>query len=185
MRTCWPETRMQRCLFHVFMDVTVLTTRHPVLPAGRQLLDLTHRLLHATTQERAREWIRDYANWKSRWRKRPAETNTYSDGSVQQAHQRHVRARNMLDRRIREGALFEFLQPDHEGTTIPWTNNRIESPDARLQEMLHNHRGLSLIRRTKAIHWYCSRHTQQPLAPDQILEDCRTNQQIQDLYQKA
>jgi hypothetical protein len=185
MRQAWPGTRMQRCLFHVFMDVTMLTTHHPMLAAGRQLLDLAHRLLHATSQDRARKWMKDHANWEARWHEWLEETSTYSDGSVQQAHQRLVKARNMLDRRIREGVLFEFLQPDHEGIMVPWTNNRIESLNARLRIMLRNHRGLSLIRRIKAIHWYCSRHTQNPPPLDHALEDCWTDHQIEDLYQQA
>jgi hypothetical protein len=185
MRQSWPGTRMQRCLFHVFRDVTVLTTRHPQLQAGKQLLDLAHRLLHATTQERAIHWLHDYATWEARWHEWLAETSTYSDGSVQQAHQRLVRARNMLDRRISEGALFEFLRPEHDHHDVPWTNNRIESLNAQLRIMLREHRGLSLIRRIKAIHWYCSRHTKDPLPLDHVLENCWTDQQITDLYQKA
>jgi hypothetical protein len=185
MRQAWPGTRMQRCLFHVFMDVTVLTTRHPQLQAGRQLLDLAHRLLHATTRQRATRWLRDYSAWESRWHEWLAETSTYTDGSIQQAHQRLVRARNMLNRRIGEGVLFEFLQPEHDHHDVPWTNNRIESLNARLRDMLRNHRGLSLIRRIKAIHWYCSRHTAHPEPLDHTLEHCWTDQQIQDLYQQA
>lgn len=182
MRTCWPGTRMQRCLFHVFLDVAALTTRRPKLPAGRQLLDLAHRLLHATTQELARKWLSDYAGWESQWHQWLKETSQYSDGSIQQAHQHLVRARTMLDRRIREQTLFEFLE--HENLEIPWTNNRIESFNARLRDMLHAHRGLSLTRRIKAIHWYCTRHQRNPAPLDQALEHCWSDQQIHDLYQK-
>jgi hypothetical protein len=114
-----------------------------------------------------------------------AETSTYADGSIQQAHQRLVRARNMLNRRIREGVLFEFLHPDHQGLGIPWTNNRIESLNAQLRILVRNHRGLSLIRRIKAIHWYCSRHTHNPLPLDHVLENCWTDQEITNLYQQA
>jgi hypothetical protein len=51
--------------------------------------------------------------------------------------------------------------------------------------MLHEHRGLSLIRRIKAIHRYCSRHTRNPAPLDQVLENCWTDHQIEDLHHQA
>jgi hypothetical protein len=45
MRTAWPGTRMQRrCLFHICMNITVLTGKRPKLEAGRELLGLAQQL---------------------------------------------------------------------------------------------------------------------------------------------
>ena len=37
LRTYWPDTRVQRCLFHVCMNITALTGLKPRLEAGKQL----------------------------------------------------------------------------------------------------------------------------------------------------
>ena len=78
-------------------------------------------------------------------------------------HQRLVKARRMIRRRIREGQPFMFLD---EGLAaagpVPSTNNLVESWNARLRDMPRRHRGLRLVRRLKAICWWCHQHTERP-----------------------
>jgi hypothetical protein len=41
---------------------------------------------------------------------------------------------------------------------MPRTNNRIEGGvNAQLREMMRNHRGMSEVRRVKAVFWWCRR----------------------------
>ncbi|MDK7090475.1 IS256 family transposase, partial [Escherichia coli] len=76
----------------------------------------------------------------------------YCDGSIADTRQRLVRAKSMIDRRIREGYMFTFLNPPEDCIhPIPPTNNAIESMNSRIRAMLRNHRGLSLLKRIHAI----------------------------------
>ena len=72
---------------------------------------------------------------------------------------------------MRSGELFTFVEmSDERGGEWASTNNMIEGGvNARLREMLRMHRGLSTIRRIKAIFWWCYMHTEAPLAPAEIL----------------
>ena len=63
------------------------------------------------------------------------------DGGWEYTHERLVRARNSLNKLIRQGLLFTYLDPtwDHP---MPATTNQIESTNARLRQMLRDHRGM-------------------------------------------
>ena len=65
---------------------------------------------------------------------------------------------------MRSGELFTFVEmSDERGGEWASTNNMIEGGvNARLREMLRMHRGLSTIRRIKAIFWWCYMHTEAP-----------------------
>ena len=101
-------------------------------------------------------------------------------------HQRLVKARRMIRRRIREGHLFTFVEPP-EGcmTPIPPTNNLIESWNARIRDMLRRHRGLSLVRQIKAVCWWCHQHTGHPEPDAWLAANAVTDEQIEALYREA
>lgn len=56
----WPGMRVQRCLFHVYGNITALTSKTPKLAAGRELKDLAWRLLHVKTIEESKLWEQLY-----------------------------------------------------------------------------------------------------------------------------
>lgn len=91
------------------------------------------------------------------------EKSTYTDGTVADRRQHLVKAERMVRKRIREKRLFTFLEPPEGcGTTIPATNNLIESWNARIRDMLRHHRGLSLIRHIRAVGRWRRQHTRRP-----------------------
>lgn len=134
-KKAWPETRVQRCVFHAFNQVKKQTTTRPKLQAGVELYGL----------------------------------------------------RNGLDTLIRRGHLFTFLDPEltAEGP-VPGTNNRLEGGvNAPLREMLRPHRGMSTLRRAKAVFWRCCMHSECPLPPAEILQVMPTDGDIAELYRKS
>lgn len=155
-KATWPDTRIQRCLFHVQANILELTGRRPRLEAGRQLRRVALSLPRVGDAGGAAEWLVSYNRWEQDFASFLDEKSEYADGSVNDMHQRLVKARRMIRRRIREGQLFTFLD---EGLAsvgpVPPTNNLIESWNARLRDMLRRHRGLRLVRRLKAICWWC------------------------------
>jgi len=181
-RAVWPSTRVQRCTFHAFCQVRRYTTSRPKLDAGIELYSLARRLLRVEGADAAAAWLADYAAWCSRWEGFLREF-TLRDGKKQYVHERLRRARRSLNKLVRSGELFTFVEmSDERGGEWASTNNMIEGGvNARLREMLRMHRGLSTIRRIKAIFWWCYMHTEAPLAPAEILRVMPTDGQVDGL----
>ena len=147
LRTVWPSTRVQRCLFHVCMNITELTGLRPRLEAGKSLRKAAVALSRVSDADSAAEWLASYNQWEQDHKEFLDQKSHWEDGTVADQHRRRAKARRMIRRRIREGHLFTFVEPP-EGcmTPIPPTNNLIESWNARIRDMLRRHRGLSLVR---------------------------------------
>ena len=89
-------------------------------------------------------------------------------------------------KQYREGQLFTFLD---EGLAsvgpVPPTNNLIESWNARLRDMLRRHRGLRLVRRLKAICWWCHQHTAHPETDAWLAANAMPDERLERLYRQA
>lgn len=145
-KATWPDTRIQRCLFHVQANILELTGRRPRLEAGGRLRRVALSLPRVGDAGGAAEWLVSYNRWEQDFASFLDEKSEYADGGVNDMHQRLVKARRMIRRRIREGHLFTFLD---EGLAsvgpVPSTNNLVESWNARLRDMLRRHRGLRCL----------------------------------------
>ena len=182
-RRAWPRTRVQRCLFHAFSQVKRYTTSRPRLQAGRELYALAIELLHLDTLRQADWWVERYLQWCGFWADF-LEDVSYIDGRRVFTHERLRKARASLSRLHSQGTLFTYLDPalTAEGP-LPRTNNAIEGGvNARLRDMLRNHRGMSLMRRVKAVFWWCYLHTESPRPARDILSSMPTDDDIDFLY---
>lgn len=186
LRTHWPDTKVQRCVFHVCMNITRLTGMRPRLEAGRRLREIAVELSRVTGPDSAAAWLSAYDGWEREHREFLDEKSRYADGTVAETHRRLVEARRMIRRRIREGHLFTFLEPPQDcKASIPATNNLIESWNAGIRGMLRYHRGLSLVRRIKAICWWCHQRTEHPEPASWLVENAFTDQKIEELHRLA
>ncbi|MGE4624829.1 IS256-like element ISBlo17 family transposase [Bifidobacterium longum subsp. infantis] len=185
-KATWPDTRIQRCLFHVQANILELTGRRPRLEAGGRLRRVALSLPRVGDAGGAAEWLVSYNQWEQDFASFLDEKSEYADGSVNDMHQRLVKARRMIRRRIREGQLFTFLD---EGLAsvgpVPSTNNLVESWNARLRDMLRRHRGLRLVRRLKAICWWCHQHTERPETDAWLAANAMTDERLERLYRQA
>ena len=182
-RNVWPNTTAQRCTFHAFCQVKRYTTSRPKLPAGAQLYMIAKDLLHIKDTDQATAWLVRYSAWCTYWHDFLNE-KTKVDGRYVLTHDRLVKAKNSLDVLIRKGTLFTYLNPMllSEGM-IPATNNKIEGGvNAPLRQMLRDHRGLSLIRRIKAVFWWCYMHSECPLSPSELLRVMPKDDDIEQYY---
>lgn len=179
-RRAWPHTRVQRCTFHVYSNIRTATTQHPRLDASKGLLALGRALLAVDTPDRARAWVDAYNAWAHQWQDFLSEKTPTPQGGWEYTHKPLVGARNTINRLICRELLFTHLDPEWE-EPMPATNNRIEGGvNAPLRQMLRDHRGMSLMRRIKAIYWWCYMHTENPLPPAQILATMPTDTQVED-----
>lgn len=181
----WPAARIQRCAFHAAGQVRRCTTLRPKLEAGVELLGIANRLKDAKDADSAAAWLVEYNAWCARWESFLREF-TIKDGRKLYAHERLRKARHGLNKLIRQGTLFTFVEMQQErGGTWPSTNNAVESVNARLREMLRLHRGLPLMHRIKAVFWWCYMHTEAPLPPAEILRVMPTDKDVDGLFSAA
>ena len=180
----WPTTRVQRCTFHTYCRIRQATTTRPKLEASQGLYALGQQLLHVEDPEDAQEWIGAYQGWCTRWKDFLEEKTRRPDGGWEYTHDRLVRARNSLNKLIRQGLLFTYLDPtwDHP---MPATTNQIESTNARLRQMLRDHRGIRLTRRMKAVFWWCYTHSAHPQPAATILATMPTDAALENAWYHA
>ena len=184
----WPTTRVQRCTFHAFCQVKTQTTSRPKLQAGVELYGLAKELLAIREVPSALAWPEAYSAWCARWEGFLAErTLDEESGRMRWTHERLVTARNSLNGLVSKNLLFTFLDPELTcDGPIPSMNNKIEGGiNAQLRRMLRDHRGLSLMRRAKAVFWWCYAHTEAPLPAAEVLRTMPTDDDIEELYRRA
>lgn len=185
VKQVWPDTQVQRCVFHAYSQARRYTTRNPRLVPGRELLLIANELLHIKTEKEALTWLRKYFDWCKCWDEFLSE-KTFIEGRYVFTHERLRKAKTSLNRLINSGHLFTYLDPLLSlGGVLPSMNNVIEGGvNAPIREMLRLHRGLSLNRRIKAIFWWCYLNTECPLDPASILSVMPTDDDIDTIYNK-
>lgn len=187
LKKVWPHAKHQRCLFHVFSQVRRYTTTKPKTLAGAELYALAKRLLHLKTKSEADKWTDEFLDWTRRHHKFLSQMSQDESGNLRATHERLLKAQKSLSLLIKEGTLFTYLNKDliAEMGKIPSTNNQIEGGiNARLRDLLRNHRGLSIERRIKAVFWWCYMHSPRPLPVSEILKVMPTDKSIAAIYQK-
>lgn len=184
-RMLWPETRIQRCTFHVASQVRRYTTLRPRLEAGAELLGIANALGHVSDPESAARWLADFSAWCSRWESFLKE-HAIKDGRRVYVHERLRKARKSLMRVVREKTLFAFIEMQQlYGGAWPSTNNAIESVNSRLRDMLRHHRGMPLPHRVKAVFWWCYMHTENPMPAAEVLRVMPTDDDVDGLHTTA
>ena len=180
----WPNTEVQRCTFHVYNQIKRYTTMNPKLPAGRELLQIARNLLHVKTINERDAWIDQYIQWNVRWSSFLEEKTLFEDGHNGYTHERLRSARSSLNAVIRSETLFTYLKPYlNYKQAMPSKNNKIEGDiNARLRDMLREHKGMSLTRRVKACFWVCYMQTEAPANIDKILKVMPTDDAIAEAY---
>lgn len=185
-RAVWPGTRVQRCLVHVSRQVKRKTTLKPQLDAGEELLGLAKRLTKAKDADAAAIWLADYAGWCSKWERFLREF-TLRDGKRLYTHERPRSARRSLSKLVKEGTMFTFAELQESlGGKWDSTNNIIEGRvNAQIREMLHAHRGLSAMRRVKAVFWWCYMDSEFKASEAEMLKTMKTDEEVEGLFALA
>ncbi|WP_426516397.1 IS1249 family transposase [Diaminobutyricibacter sp. McL0618] len=153
LRQSWPETRMQRCLFHVQMNIRQHLTLNPRTDAGRRLLGLSRALSTVRTVEDAIQWQMNLDTW---WRAHGHLTKerTIRDGRFWFTHDRLRKAWLLMRKLTRDDVLFTYLDYGNARTTSPLEggiNNGI-------RHVLRAHRGMSEAHMKRAAEWFLTLH---------------------------
>jgi len=184
LKRVWPKAKLQRCTFHVFLQVKRYTTDRPKTIAGIEMYMIAKDLLMIKDLGQAANWVTRLINWRIRHKAFLSEMTRDEKGKLRPMHERLLKAERSLARLVRQNTLFIYLDESLSyGEELPSTNNRIEGGiNAQLRTMLRNHRGMSIERRIKAVFWWCYFHTPKPLSASEILKVMPTDRSISKLY---
>mgnify|MGYP004443776181 CR=1 FL=1 len=184
-KNVWPHTKIQRCLFHVYLTIKNATTLHPRLLAGQELLMIGRRLLHIKTLDHARQWLVMYNTWYDKW-EHWLKQQTLVNTRYQDTHAKLAQAARSMNTLIRQGQMFTNLQPEYLFSykdTVITTNNQIEGGvNTQLRSLLRAHRGTSLNRQIKTVFWYCYTHSTASQDPHEYLKTMPTDTDIARAY---
>lgn len=181
-RQMWPQTRVQRCVFHVFCQVKRCTTSRPKTQAGVDLYALARRLLAIGSLDEAALWLADLQRWCNAYEsflKERAEDGRHFK------HRRLRKARRSLVSLCQAGVLFTYLDERlvRQGP-VAATSNRIENLNGQIRRMLAAHRGMNIEHRIKAVFWFCYMHSEEPLGFAQMLREFPDDEQIKALREE-
>lgn len=113
-----------------------------------------------TLTHQAELWVERYLDWCGFWADF-LEDRTVVDGRRVYTHERLRRARSSLSSLVSAGTLFTYLDPAlAKAGPLPSANNMIEGGvNSQLRAVLRNHRGLTSVKRVKAVFWWCHAHS--------------------------
>src|SRR5699024_9132107 len=63
IKNIWPETKIQRCYFHIQLTSTKYLTRRPVLEANKTLRFLYTSLTDVDSLDAAAKWLTEFHHW--------------------------------------------------------------------------------------------------------------------------
>ncbi|MCI2267230.1 IS1249 family transposase [Sediminivirga luteola] len=168
----WPDTKIQRCWFHLRHGIHRHLTRRPVLPANKELLALTKALMRVTTMDEAAAWTGQFTAWEAKWGtflKQRTQANapgavrpsTASTGATWwYTHLRSRRAHGLLAGVLKAGHMFTWIEHSATSAPVASTTNALEGGiNAGIKNLLRAHRGLSDKHAVRAVDWFLWHHT--------------------------
>ena len=181
LATCWPNTPIQRCYFHIMQTTTRHLTRRPKLQAGQELRALALALMNVTCLEEAIAWISAYSSWEARWEtfmKQRTYANTprnYPTGfntSLQwwYTHRELRRCRALFRALIQQNQLFTWLTV--ASAPAPRTTSPLEGrPNKAIKDLLRAHRGMPKHHAKTAVQWLLNSLCQHPHAISDLIRE--------------
>ncbi|MDF2047251.1 hypothetical protein QE406_003136 [Microbacterium testaceum] len=153
LATTWPDTAVQRCIFHLQLNVTRELTRNPRTRAGRDLRQISLALTAVHTIDDAISWRLTLQAWWQTHGHLTKERTLYANGHFGFTHFKLRRAWNVLHRAAESGHVFTTLQHGN-----PRTTSRLEGLNSQIRHLLRHHRGMPTEHRRKAVEWFLLLH---------------------------
>lgn len=164
---CWPQVRVQRCIFHVWQNIRVKLTLHPKTEAGRELLQLTRDLWSVKTLGQAAGWQQQLEIWYEQYADFIRERTYRSEIEPGRrrwwyTHRNLRSAYKQLSKLLRDKQLFTHLEL-LTNVPIPRTTNHVEGGiNSQLRTKLKLHRGMNEEHQRRLVEWYLYSRTEAP-----------------------
>lgn len=153
LRACWPETKHQRCLFHLQLNVTRHLTRNPRPPAGQALRRLVMDLSGVRDEDAAIAWQLRLEQWWQAFGHLTTERTLLRNGRFGFTHDRLRKAWLLVRLVVRKNLLFTHITYGN-----PRTTSALEGLNARIRDLLRRHRGMTEEHRRRAVEWFLTLH---------------------------
>ncbi len=174
----WPHARIQRCLFHVWLNMKDKLTLHPQTDAGKDLLRYYRTIWRVKTAAEADEWTAQFKVFytahdeflKQRTvnkQPRPGQRKWwYTHRDVRSAYRQ-------IDKLLADKQLFTYTEPILQKRTnepIPSTTNYVEGgTNSPLKDLLRSHRGMPQTHQQRLTEWYLYDKTKDKKPPRKFL----------------
>ena len=156
LKSVWPETKHQRCLFHVQLRTTRHLTRKPRTDAGRALRELVMRLsaIGEDDADAAIAWQITLDQWWRAFGHLTKEKTRLRNGQLAFTHDRLRKAWSLIHGVVRNQTLFTYITYGNPRTTSPLEGGI----NSQIREVLRRHRGLSEHHQKRAVEWFLVLH---------------------------
>ncbi len=164
IRRNWPTTRVQRCHFHIWLNIKAKLTLSPQTEASKHLLLLAKTLLRGVnTLEGAEAWRAELETWEQLYddfiEERTVNPNPRpGQRKWRYTHERLRSAYRQLVKLQKDNHLFTYLDMSLLQQTeqpIPRTTNYIEGGiNSQLRTILKLHRGMNTDHQRRLVDWY-------------------------------
>lgn len=144
VRLVWPETKTQRCLFHVHMNIRRHLMMNPRTDTDRRLRALSLELSQVHDADQVIAWRLKLEAW---WQ-------AHGHLTKERTHDRLRKAWQLLSRLTHDGTLFTYIEYGNSRTTSPLEggiNNGI-------RHVLRTHRGMTENHMKRAAEWLLTLH---------------------------
>jgi hypothetical protein len=167
LATCWPDTIVQRCRFHAWLNVKAKLTLHPESKAAQELLELTRNLLHVRSRKQARQWKRQLKRWHRKHGMHLNERTVKVDPKLRERRWRYTHERLRSAYRQIHKIQHDLLRSSfHASPGLPSTTNHVEGGiNSQIRSLLKTHRGMSKEHQRKLVDWYLYTRTEDPKPP--------------------
>lgn len=152
---CWSDTIIQRCLFHVLLNMKAKLTLNPQNIAGIELKGLFSSIWQVKTNEQADEWIIKFKTLYAKHEQFLKEKTQHPNPKTGQRRwwytHRSVRsAYRQIDKLINDKQLFNYTEAN-----ISRTTNHLEGGiNAQIRQKIRLHKGLSWEKQQRLVDWY-------------------------------
>ena len=143
----WPETTIQRCLYHIQREGMRWLRAYPKTQAGKNLRCLLKTLCRINSKEECDEFIIAYLRWLEVYR-----NYVMSLPKNEVAFKDLKKTMTLINNALPD--MFYYLSDNK----VPKTTNTLESFYSRLKADYRAHRGLSELHKIRYLSWYCFYH---------------------------
>ena len=152
IKSIWFNTKIQRCLFHVWMNVKQKLTLNPETQAGQELLCLSRELLKIKYFEQANNWQFKFKIWKDKYYEFISQKSVNPEtGKIWFTHARLRSTAFNLGKLILNKTLFNFL----DNCEVKNMNNVLEGGiNSPRRHLLNSHRGRIFTGQQKNVEIY-------------------------------
>ena len=144
IKTVWPQTKIQRCLWHIQREGMRWLRTYPKTKAGKDLRYLLSTLCAIKTIKERNIFIKKYKNWLAKY-DAFVKSLSSTDIAFKDLKKTVVLIKNALP------DMFHYLKEP----IIASTTNVLEGFYSRLKADYRKHRGLSKKHKIHYLKWYC------------------------------